>query len=129
MRWDQFHDLLTRQEWIDRGSGVTTGWAPPVDVLETPDRYHISVEVPGLSRGQIQIQIHDGTLTIEGERPAPDASCEQYHCVERGHGRFSRSFLLPEPIDADAVGADLRDGVLTIRIPKTQLEPRRVEVR
>jgi HSP20 family protein len=54
---------------------------------------------------------------IRGER-AGHVPCEQYHRVERGHGRFSRTFLLPEPIDVESVAADLKDGLLTVTIPK-----------
>lgn len=129
--WDPFRDLLTLQERIDNLSGErAAGWAPPVDLYETSDRYEVVVEVPGLSRDQIQIHVQDGMLTIEGERPSPDVSCEQYHRIERGHGRFSRSFQLHEPIEATAINADLRDGVLTISVPKTpQPETRRIPVR
>ena len=118
-RWDPFHDLLTLQERIDRPSGDNApGWAPPIDLYETADRYQVIVEVPGLVRDQIQVRVRDGVLTIEGERGAAGVPCEQYHRVERGHGRFSRSFQLRDPIETDAVNADLRDGVLTISIPK-----------
>ena len=118
-RWDPFRDLLTLQERIDRLSGEqAAGWAPPADLYETSDRYEVIVEVPGLSREQIEIRIQEGALTIEGERRSPDVPCEQYHRVERGHGRFSRSFPLREPIDANAINADLRDGVLSISVPK-----------
>jgi len=130
-RWDPFRDLLTLHERIERLSGEhAAGWAPPVDLYETPDRYEVIVEVPGLSREQIQIHVQDGTLTIEGERRSPDGSCELYHRVERGHGRFARSFQLRDVIDSSEISADLRDGVLTISVPKTpQPETRRIPVR
>jgi HSP20 family protein len=130
-RWDPFRDLLTLHERIERLSGEhAAGWAPPVDLYETPDRYEVIVEVPGLSRDQIQIHVQDGTLTIEGERWSPDVSCELYHRVERGHGRFTRSFQLRDVIDSSEISADLRDGVLTISVPKTpQPETRRIPVR
>jgi HSP20 family protein len=130
-RWDPFRDLLTLHERIERLSGEhAAGWAPPVDLYETADRYEVIVEVPGLSRDQIQIHVQDGTLTIEGERRSPDVSCELYHRVERGHGRFARSFQLREAIDSNAISADLRDGVLTISVPKTsQPETLRIPVR
>jgi HSP20 family protein len=87
-------------------------------LYETSDRYEVIVEVPGLSREQIEIRIQEGVLTIEGERRSPDVSCEQYLRVERGHGRFSRSFQLREPIEGNAINADFRDGVLSISVPK-----------
>ena len=130
-RWDPFRDLLALQERIDGLSGEhATGWAPPVDLYETSDRYEVIIEVPGLLREQIQIHIQDGMLTIEGERRSQDVPCEQYHRVERGHGRFSRSFQLREPIEANGINADLRNGVLTISVPKTpRPETHRIPVR
>lgn len=129
-RWDPFHDLLTLQEQIDCLSGDASGWAPPVDVFETSDRYELIVEVPGLTRDCVRIHVHEGTLTVDGERPAPSGSSrELYHRVERGHGRFSRMFRLREPIDAGAVTANLRDGVLTITVPKAPPESRPITVR
>ena len=130
-RWDPFRDLLTLHERIERLSGEhAAGWAPPVDLYETADRYEVIVEVPGLSREQIQIHVQDGTLTIEGERRSPDVSCELYHRVERGQGRFARSFQLRDVIDSSEISADLRDGVLTISVQKTpQPETRRSPVR
>lgn len=130
-RWDPFRDLLTLHERIERLSGEhAAGWAPPVDLYETADHYEVIVEVPGLSRDQIQIHVQDGTLTIEGERRSPDVSCELYHRVERGHGRFTRSFQLRDVINSSEISADLRDGVLTISVPKTpQPETRRIPVR
>jgi HSP20 family protein len=127
-RWDPFHDLLSLQERLDRLAGDSTGWAPPIDLFETADRYQVIVEVPGVRRDQIQIRVQNSTLTLEGERSAPAARCEQYHCVERGHGRFSRSFRLRETIDADAITAELRDGVLTICLPKTRAAAQRIDV-
>ena len=130
-RWDPFRDLLSLHERIDRLSGgYAAGWAPPVDLYETPDRYEVIVEVPGLTRDQVQIRIAEGTLTIEGERRSPDVPCEQYNRVERGHGRFTRSFQLRDTVDSGATTADLRYGVLTISVPKMpRHEPSRVQVR
>ena len=69
-------------------------------------------------------------IVVRGERGAGQVSCEQYHRVERGHGRFSRAFVLPEPIDVDSVTADFKDGVLTVTIPKANGRGRRrVDVR
>ena len=130
-RWDPFRDLLTLEERIDGLSAEQAAeWVPPTDWYETSDRYEVIVEVPGLAREQIEIRIQEGVLTIEGERRSPDVPCEQYHRVERGHGRFSRSFSLREPIDGNAIKADFRDGVLRISVPKTpQPEPHRIPVR
>jgi HSP20 family protein len=99
-----------------------------VDLCETAEAFIFTAELPGLSRDQIRIDVHDGRLTLQGRREARE-SCEQYHQVERGHGEFLRTFVLPHPVDGDAVTADLVEGVLTITVPKLPDEPpRRVVV-
>jgi HSP20 family protein len=122
-------DLLALQERIERLTEAgETGWRPPIDVYEAADRYIVSVEVPGLSRADIDIQLQDGQLLVRGRRPASDVPCEQYHRVERGHGSFARRFALPAPLDVDRVSADLEHGVLIITIPKAAGASRRIDV-
>jgi HSP20 family protein len=117
--WDPLRDLLALQDRLDRfDPDRTPGWLPPVDVYETGDAYVITAEVPGLSRDQIDIQARDGRLVLRGMRPSDHASCEQYHRIERGYGPFSRTFSLPEAIVSERIQADLRDGILTITVPK-----------
>ena len=122
-RWDPIRDLLAIQQRLDRFAPGPAGWAPPIDVSETADRYVITAELPGINQEDIQIHINDGRLTLSGERRERDRPCEQYHRVERGHGGFSRTFQLPVPVDADAVTADLHDGVLTVTCPKVPQDP------
>ena len=74
--------------------------------------------MPGLARDEIEIHAEESRVVIRGERWSAQTPCEQYHRVERGHGRFSRTFVLPEPIDMEEVTADLRDGLLTVTLPK-----------
>jgi HSP20 family protein len=117
-RWDPFRDLLALQEQIGQIVGTDApGWTPPVDLYETGGAFVLTAELPGLTREDIDIHAEETRIVIRGER-AGHVPCEQYHRVERGHGRFSRAFLLPEPIDIEAVSADLKDGLLTITIPK-----------
>ena len=71
-----------------------------------------------MAREHIEIHAEESRIVIRGERAGSQAPCEQYHRVERGHGRFSRAFTLPEPIDVDSVSAELNDGLLTVTIPK-----------
>lgn len=128
-RWDPFGDLLVIQQQLDRLSPSPSGWVPPVDLYESEDRYVLTAEIPGLQREDVQIHFQDGRLTISGTRREPPVACEQYHRIERGHGEFSRTFQLPLPIDADRVSADLKDGVLTVDVPKTAEPPgRRIRV-
>ena len=118
-RWDPLRDMLALQEQIGQLVGTDApGWTPPVDLYETSGAFVLTAELPGLSRDQIEIHAEESRVVLRGERAGGHVPCEQYHRVERGHGRFSRTFLLPEPIDVDSVSADLKDGLLTVTIPK-----------
>lgn len=128
-RWDPLRDLLAVQHRIERIAVYgPRSWAPAVDVCETAEAFVITAELPGVSRDQVHIELHDNQLTLHGRRDARVA-CEQYHQVERGHGEFARTFALPALADPDGVTADLRDGVLTVTVRKRpDAGPRRVTV-
>ena len=117
-RWDPLRDLLAIQQRLDRFAPGPAGWMPPVDLLETADRYVITAELPGMSQDDVQIHVHEGRLTLSGVRRERELACEEFHRIERGHGAFSRTFQLPVAIDAGRITADLRDGVLTVTCPK-----------
>ena len=132
-RWDPLRDLLALHEQLGHLVGTDApGWTPPVDLYETAAEFVLTAELPGLSREQIDIHAEDNRIVIRGARgaePAREILCEQYHRIERGHGRFSRAFSLPEPIDVERVAADLKDGVLTVSIPKLRdRTARRIDV-
>jgi HSP20 family protein len=128
-RWDPLHDLLALHERLNRlGTEDSPGWTPAVDLYETADRFVLSIELPGLTRDQIKIDIQNETLTIRGERPVRHEEGLHFHRVERGHGAFSRSFPLPQPVRDDEIQADFRDGVLTVVVPKTAPALNRIDV-
>ena len=128
-RWDPLQDLLALHERINRFAGADeAGWMPPVDFFETADGFVMTVEVSGLSRDDIQIQVQDGKLTLRGERQPRDPQSSRFERVERGHGRFARTFLLPHAVDPSGISADLVNGVLTVAVPKT-IGRRRIDVR
>ncbi len=128
-RWDPLQDLLALHERLNRLAGDhSPGWVPAVDVYETPDRYVISAELPGLSRDDFHVSVQEGKVVLKGQRPPRPTANEQFHRVERGHGQFSRTFALPQPIDEKNIEADLRDGILSVTIPKATVRPRRIEV-
>ncbi len=129
-RWDPLQDLLALHERLNRLTGDhAPGWVPPVDLYETAEQYVIAVELPGLSRNDFQISIQDGKVVLKGQRPPRNHTNEQFHRVERGHGQFSRTFALPQPIDEAGIVADLRNGILSVTIPKLTVQPRRIEIR
>lgn len=131
-RWDPLNDLLALHEQIGQLVGADApGWTPPVDLYETSSQFVLTAELPGLSRDQIEIHAEQYRIVIRGARaagPSSDVACEQFHRVERGHGRFSRAFTLPEAIDVERVSADLKDGILTVSIPKAVEQARRIDV-
>lgn len=129
-RWDPARDLLTLHDQIGQLVGTDApGWTPPVDLYETAAAFVLTAELAGLRREDIGIDAEESRVVIRGERTHGHVPCEQFHRVERGHGRFSRAFLLPEPIDVEAVAADFRDGVLTVTMPKAcGRGARRIEV-
>lgn len=129
VRWDPLRDLLAIQQRLNRLSPGPAGWTPPVDLLETPDAYILTMELSGINQDEVQLQLRDGRLTIAGVRRERESAFEQYHQIERGHGSFSRSFNLPEAVETDHVTADLRDGVLTVTCPKSSEGPaRRIDI-
>jgi HSP20 family protein len=133
-RWDPLRDLLALHEQLGHLVGTDApGWTPPVDLYETPTEFILTAEVPGLARDQIEVHAEESRIVIRGMRtataPHKEIACEQYHRVERGHGSFSRAFALSEPINVNAITADLKDGVLTLTIPKaTDRGTRRIDV-
>jgi HSP20 family protein len=105
-------------------------WVPPVDLVEGEDHFVLKADLPGLSEEDVSIEVHDGTLTISGERPAEHADSERgWYRIERSFGSFSRSLTLPDGVDADGISARFDRGVLEVRIPKPEeRKPRRVEI-
>jgi HSP20 family protein len=128
-RWDPFRDLIRIQHGLERlAAHGPQGWAPAVDLCETADAFVFTAELPGLTREQVRIDVHENRLTLQGRREAR-VNCDKYHQVERGNGEFMRTFVLPQPVNPEAVKADLVDGILTISVPKIPSDaPRRVEV-
>jgi HSP20 family protein len=125
VRWDPFRDLIRIPHGLERlASHGPHGWAPAVDLCETTDAFIVTAELPGVSREQVRIEVKDNRLTLQGRRDAR-VSCEQYHQVERGHGEFLRTFVLPDAVNGNGVSADLVDGILTITVPKVAGEAAR----
>lgn len=131
MRWDPFGELLSMQREMDRlvrrlgpgggteGSSSPVAWMPRIDVKTEDDDMVLYAELPGLDRDSIDVSVTDGALTIKGERKA-ESEKEQSGWVirERSYGAFERTVVLPEGIDAEAIRADYKDGVLEVHIPR-----------
>ncbi|HYG88381.1 MAG TPA: Hsp20/alpha crystallin family protein [Azospirillum sp.] len=93
---------------------------PRVDVSETPEAVTIQAELPGMDEKDVELTLHDGVLTLKGEKKAKKEEKDKgYHLIERSHGTVGRSFRLPDTVDPDKVTAVFDKGVLTITLPKT----------
>ena len=123
VRWDPFRDFGF--------APATTAWMPLVDIYQTSDHELVlKAELPDMSREDIDISVENFVLTIKGEKKlAGDVKEEQFHHVERRHGAFSRSFSLPQTVDAGKVSADYKNGVLTVRLPlREEAKSRQIKV-
>lgn len=142
VRFDPFRELSSMQDRINRIFGeayrrgddditMRADWAPAVDIFET-DQHEIVIkaEMPGLKKDDIDVSVENSTLTLRGKREREtEVKEEQYHRVERAYGMFSRSFSLPQTVDASKVHAEYKDGVLTLTLPKREeAKPRQVQV-
>ncbi|MGH9480907.1 MAG: Hsp20/alpha crystallin family protein [Terriglobales bacterium] len=114
--------------WFWQGNGPAAAWTPRTDVVETEQGYQLSLDLPGVKREELDIQVNRDTVTIKGERKLA-ASPEAYHRVERPYGAFSRVFLLPDLVNQPAIEAKLADGVLNLFLPRREeTKPKQIQV-
>lgn len=106
-------------------------WTPPVDLHEAEDAYRLEVDLPGLTKDDIQLSITDDVVTLKGSRKQEtEKRAEGYHRIERMYGSFQRSFRIPGGIDATKVEASFENGVLQVTLPKPEeRKPRQIEVK
>ena len=120
-------------ETLFRGQGeesALTTWAPAVDIYETPNELVVKAELPDVDEKAIDVRVENNLLTIRGERKfEKNISEDNYLRVERTYGSFSRSFSLPTTVNAEAIHAEYKNGVLTVNLPKREeSKPRQVKV-
>jgi HSP20 family protein len=144
VRWsDPFREFAQLQDRINRVFNETYGrnsdealmtggsWVPPVDIFQNGDHELVlKAELPDINREDIDITVENNTLTIRGEKKfSGEVKEESFHRIERRYGTFSRSFSLPQTVDTGKVGADYKNGVLTVRLPlREEAKPRQVKV-
>lgn len=141
-RWNpinEFEDLMNRYNRVfglSRSSNDNkdlfsrSDWSPAVDIKETPEAFSIEAELPGMDKKDVKVTVHDGVLTIEGERKHEEESKEKkLHRIERFYGSFMRRFTLPENVDENSVKANFKDGLLTLTVQKAEPKtPKAIEV-
>ncbi len=115
---------------LARATQFLNAWVPPVDVSEGNETVVVKAELPGMRKEDIQVTLHDGLLSISGERKDEVTRKEgETHRSERFFGRFQRSITLTTPVNADKIEASYKDGILTVTLPKTEeAKPRQIEV-
>ena len=119
--WDPFREFRY---------AAATAWVPPVDIYQSGDQELVlKAELPDLAREDIDITVENSVLTIKGQKRLGDVKEEQFHHLERRYGAFSRSFSLPQTVDAARVAAEYKNGVLTVRLPlREEAKPRTIKV-
>jgi HSP20 family protein len=115
---------------LARSSQWLSGWTPVLDLYEDKDNLLVKMDLPGMKREEIDVSLHEGSLSISGERKSEQKheDAEVYR-AERFFGRFQRTVALPTPVAADKVKAEYKDGTLTITLPKTEeAKPKHIDV-
>ena len=105
-------------------------WSPAVDVYEDENAYVIKAELPEISRDDVKVSLDRNVLSISGERRFEnEEKRDNYHRIERSYGQFFRSFTLPPNVNAEAIGAEFKDGVLRLSLPKKEeAKPKQIQV-
>jgi HSP20 family protein len=126
-----FGDAYGRPGASDEGLMTSGAWVPAVDIYQNGNQELVlKAELPDMTREEIDVTVEKGTLTIKGEKKfAADVKEENFHRIERRYGTFSRSFSLPQTVDATKVSADYKNGVLTVKLPlRDEAKPRQIKV-
>ena len=146
VRWDPFRELEEMSDRLNRvfarGTVATTtpsnkegffsfDWTPSVDITETAEAFEIKAELPDVKKEDVKVTVEDGELRISGERKQEkEEKGKKFHRVERSYGSFMRSFTLPENVDDARLTADYKDGLLNVRLPKTErAKPKAIAVK
>jgi HSP20 family protein len=140
-KWDpfrEFEDMFHRYSKsmsLPRTSDqemVTAGdWAPRVDIAETDAEFTIKAEIPEVKKEDVKISLENGVMKISGERKQEkEEKNKKFHRVERFYGSFMRSFILPDNVDESKIDASFKDGVLNLKLPKTEkAKPKSIDVK
>jgi HSP20 family protein len=127
VRWTPFNEMTRLQQNLDSLFGTATrervsGFTPSVDVTEDDQKHELHADLPGVKLEDLDIQVDKNVLTIKGERKLEKKG-------ERVAGAFSRAFTLPKHVDVEKIGASLKDGVLTVTLPKRpEAQPRQIKI-
>jgi HSP20 family protein len=125
-----FEDATQRHAQTDAGSGdefERADWAPASDIYESDSAYLIAMDLPGIDRDELEIDVDDNRLIVKGNRVIDES---KQHRTERPRGKFLRSFGVPGSVDQGKIGAEYKDGVLQIRLPKrNEQKPKKIDIK
>lgn len=126
LRWDPFVEMAP-SGW----AGELESFAPNFDVKETQNAFVFKADLPGVKESDLEVRLTQNRLTIAGKRESEKTDkSDTYYTYERAYGSFSRAFTLPAGIDADKIKAELKDGVLTVELPKPpEAQPKKIAVK
>jgi len=138
-RWDPWREMQRVQDEMSRlfderlnaREGESVGWTPRVDIFEDGEGVALRFELAGVDPKDVDIRFENGVLTLRGERKLEkEEKKESYHRVEMAYGTFTRSFSLPQTIDAEKIRAESKNGVLTVHLPKKpEAKPKAIQVK
>ncbi len=139
-RGDVFHEMTGMQQEMNRvfdeffgdrrNEAAEGNWSPALDVSETEAVILVRVELPGMSRDDIEINLHENILTITGEKKKEAAANEQFHRLERSYGKFNRTLTLPVKVNSAGIQAHFTNGILQISLPKIEdPKPQKITIR
>ena len=122
-----FNDMF---RWPVAGSSQAEGFAPRTNIQETDNSLSLTFELPGMDKKDIKVTLVDGVLTVSGKREVSQkAESDHYHRHEIASGEFSRSFTLPDTVNADKISADYKNGLLEVTLAKLEeVKPKQIEV-
>jgi HSP20 family protein len=125
-----FEDATQRRTRADASSGdefERADWTPAADIYESDSGYLIALDLPGIDREALKIDVDDNRLIVKGTRELAES---KQHRIERPRGRFLRTFSVPGSVDQSKIGAEYKDGVLQIRLPKrSEQKPKKIDIK
>ena len=140
--WPGFGRLTNLRDEIDRlfevplaelarSSQLLSGWTPAFDVYEDKDNFYVRAELPGMRKEDIDPSMHNGSLSISGERKSDDKLKEaEVYRAERFFGRFQRTITLPTQVAVETIKAQYKDGILSVTLPKAEeAKPKHIDVK
>ena len=140
-QWNPLQDLMVLQDRMNRlfedatqrrGQGTDdeferADWTPAADIYETDSGYLIAMDLPGIDREALELDVQDNRLIVKGTRAITEP---KQHRRERPRGKFLRTFSVPGSVDEAKIGAEYKDGVLNIRLPKrSEQKPKRIDIK